>query len=65
VRRSRPPNARWPGDGRVVLRASGTESLVRVTVEARDAQRVDQLATQLAETVRLAAGGAPGAEALS
>lgn len=52
------------GHGRVVLRASGTEPLVRVTVEARDAQRVDQLATQLAEIVRLAAGGAPGAEAL-
>lgn len=52
------------GQGRVVLRASGTEPLVRVMVEARDAQWVDQLATQLAETVRLAAVGASGAEAL-
>jgi phosphoglucosamine mutase len=52
------------GQGRVVLRASGTEPLVRVTVEACDAQWVDQLATQLAETIRLAAVGASDAEAL-
>ncbi len=44
------------GRGRVVLRASGTERMVRVTVEARDARTVDRLAAQLAETVRLAAG---------
>lgn len=52
------------GQGRVVLRASGTEPLVRVTVEARDARMVDQLAAQLAETVRLAADIIPGAEAI-
>jgi phosphoglucosamine mutase len=43
------------GRGRVVLRASGTEPLVRVTIEAADAAEVDRLATQLAEAVKSAA----------
>jgi phosphoglucosamine mutase len=41
--------------GRVVLRASGTEPVVRVMVEGRDAAQVDNLTRQLADTVRLAA----------
>lgn len=41
--------------GRVILRASGTEPLVRVTIEAEDAQEVDRLSEQLAEAVRAAA----------
>ncbi|MHB1516037.1 MAG: phosphoglucosamine mutase [Acidiferrobacteraceae bacterium] len=44
-------------DGRVVLRASGTEPVVRVTVEGRDQAEVSRLCEQLAETVRLAAAG--------
>ena len=40
------------GRGRVVLRASGTEPLVRVTVEGAEAAEVRQLAEKLAETVR-------------
>ena len=40
------------GEGRVILRASGTEPLIRVTLEGRDADHVQQLAEQLAETVR-------------
>ncbi|HET6546012.1 MAG TPA: phosphoglucosamine mutase [Rhodanobacteraceae bacterium] len=40
------------GRGRVVLRASGTEPLVRVTVEADDAALVTQLADELAAAVR-------------
>lgn len=40
------------GRGRVVLRASGTEPLVRVTVEAADAVEVQQLAEKLAGIVR-------------
>lgn len=52
------------GQGRVVLRASGTEPLVRVTIEASDAVLVERLAAELAEIVRLAADNAPGAEAL-
>jgi phosphoglucosamine mutase len=40
------------GVGRVVLRASGTEPLVRVTVEGIDAQLVERYAQELAEVVR-------------
>ncbi|UPG87553.1 phosphoglucosamine mutase [Luteibacter aegosomatis] len=43
------------GRGRVVLRASGTEPLVRVTIEAADAAEVDRLATRLADAVKSAA----------
>ena len=43
------------GRGRVVLRASGTEPLVRVTVEGADAVEVQQLAEKLAATVKSAA----------
>lgn len=42
------------GQGRVVLRASGTEPLVRVTVEATDADIVARLVDQLADAVRAA-----------
>lgn len=42
------------GQGRVVLRASGTEPLVRVTVEATDANIVARLVDQLADAVRAA-----------
>jgi len=38
-----------------VLRASGTEPLVRVTVEAADAAEVQQLAAWLADVVKSAA----------
>jgi phosphoglucosamine mutase len=40
------------GRGRVVLRASGTEPVVRVTVESQDAQTVARLAERLANAVR-------------
>lgn len=40
--------------GRVVLRASGTEPLIRVTVEGQDAALVPVLAAQIAEAVRAA-----------
>jgi len=43
------------GRGRVVLRASGTEPLVRVTVEAADEAEVRQLAEQLAGVVKSSA----------
>ncbi len=41
--------------GRVVLRPSGTEPVVRVTVEADNAETVDRLVVRLAEAVRGAA----------
>jgi phosphoglucosamine mutase len=43
------------GRGRVVLRASGTEPLVRVTIEGADAAEVQQLAEKLAGIVKFAA----------
>ncbi len=44
------------GLGRVVLRPSGTEPLIRITVEAADGELVEQLSSQLASAVRVAAG---------
>ena len=41
--------------GRVVLRASGTELVIRVMVEGRDAVQVERLSHRLAEAVKLAA----------
>ncbi|HMH66966.1 MAG TPA: phosphoglucosamine mutase, partial [Pinirhizobacter sp.] len=43
------------GRGRVVLRASGTEPLVRVTVEGPEEGEVQQLAARLADAVKSAA----------
>ena len=47
------------GRGRVVLRASGTEPLVRVTVEGDDAAEVQRLTTmvQQARATGLVRGG--------
>ncbi|NIP18853.1 MAG: phosphoglucosamine mutase, partial [Xanthomonadales bacterium] len=38
--------------GRVILRPSGTEALIRVTVEGEDAGQIDRLAKELADVVR-------------
>ncbi len=44
--------AELDGKGRVILRSSGTEPLIRVTLEGRDPDQVKRLAQQLADTVR-------------
>ena len=41
--------------GRVVLRASGTEPVIRVMVEGRDEAQVQRLSRSLADAVRNAA----------
>jgi phosphoglucosamine mutase len=43
------------GHGRVLLRASGTEPLIRVMVEGDDAVLVNQLTRQIADTVAASA----------
>jgi phosphoglucosamine mutase len=45
-------------NGRVLLRASGTEPLVRVMVEGRDAGQVSRLSEAIADSVRKAARAA-------
>lgn len=58
VERVRVVEARMAGKGRVLLRASGTEPLLRVMVEGRERREVEVAALELAETARqvLAAG---------
>ena len=48
--------ARLSGEGRVLLRASGTEPLLRVMVEGRDEKKVRDAAEALAAIVREAVG---------
>jgi phosphoglucosamine mutase len=45
------------GKGRVILRPSGTEPLIRVTLEGADSSQIERLANQLADTVRAELGG--------
>ncbi|MFI5180545.1 MAG: phosphoglucosamine mutase [Thermoanaerobaculia bacterium] len=47
---------RLAGRGRLLIRYSGTEPLLRVMVEGEDARLVESLAGELAETARLALG---------
>jgi phosphoglucosamine mutase len=50
----RDAEAELAGQGRVILRPSGTEPVVRVTVEGREPSTVQVLAEQLADAVRQA-----------
>jgi phosphoglucosamine mutase len=49
--------AELDGNGRVILRPSGTEPLIRVTLEGSDEALVERLAERLADTVRTELGG--------
>jgi phosphoglucosamine mutase len=40
------------GDGRILVRPSGTEPLVRVMVESSDQTRTQSIATTVAEAIR-------------
>jgi phosphoglucosamine mutase len=51
--------ARLAGSGRVLLRPSGTEPLLRVMVEAADADVANEAAEELAEVVRARWGASP------
>ena len=42
------------GNGRLLLRYSGTENLARVMIEGRDQDEIDGLANSLAQTIRMA-----------
>ena len=50
--------AELAGDGRVLLRASGTEPVIRVMVEGRDGVLVKRLAGEIGRAVKLAAAAA-------
>ena len=51
--------AQLGGSGRVLLRASGTEPLVRVMVEAEDAAEAAAAAARLSAVVRRVAASTP------
>ena len=46
--------SRLGGDGRVLVRPSGTEPKIRLMVQARDADLAEEIISQLADAVRLA-----------
>ncbi len=48
--------AEMQGEGRVLVRASGTEALVRVMVEGKDAAKVEDCAERAADAIRKAVG---------
>ena len=39
-------------DGRIIVRPSGTEPLLRVMVEGRDEQQIEELAESVAKVIR-------------
>jgi phosphoglucosamine mutase len=56
VDRARALELEMAGAGRVLLRYSGTESLLRVMIEGEDQGRIEEMARELAAIVRRAIG---------
>ncbi|MFN2598712.1 MAG: phosphoglucosamine mutase [Pyrinomonadaceae bacterium] len=54
--RAREIEARLAGEGRLLLRYSGTEPLARVMIEGRDQAEIDSLAADFASVIRRALG---------
>ena len=45
-------NAKFAGEGRVLIRPSGTEPLVRVMIEGKDQRMIEREARELAELIQ-------------
>ena len=45
-------NTKFAGEGRVLIRPSGTEPLVRVMIEGKDQKMIDEEAKKLAELIQ-------------
>ena len=43
---------RLEGDGRILVRPSGTEPIIRVMIEGRDKDKIQKLAEECAETLQ-------------
>ncbi|RPF42878.1 phosphoglucosamine mutase [Thermodesulfitimonas autotrophica] len=57
ARAVREQEARLAGDGRILVRASGTEPVIRIMVEARDPDTTLRMVDELAAVVRAIEGG--------
>ena len=53
------PSRRWAAAGRVLLRPSGTEPVLRVMVEARDRATADHCAQRVADSIAATLGHRP------
>lgn len=45
-------NGRLGGDGRVLVRASGTEPLIRIMVEGQDIGEIEAIAREIADVIK-------------
>ena len=45
-------SARLEGDGRILVRPSGTEPLIRIMIEGKDQEKINALVNECAETLK-------------